>query len=264
MPVSKTLKYYFNRAVNTYEQAGKIQKIVSEDILQRIPLTHYDTIVEIGSGKGFLSEYISSNFSFKRYIHIDISFDFLKRLRKKLKINNFFINSDGENIPLRNNTAELLLSSSCIHWFDNPEKTIPALFDILLSGGRFFFSIFTSETLQELKQASDFSGFGSIYPLREAEFYVELIKKLSFIFSYDVKTYKIYYPSVKDLLMSHKLTGTNYTKEKKFTGKDKFKKFCDFYSRYFSDNNGVYATYEVLFIEGQKLSLFHQYQPLKP
>lgn len=264
MTASRTLIYYFNRAANTYEEAGKIQKIVSEEVLKRIPLNPYNTIVEVGSGKGFLSEYLSLNISFKRYIHVDISFEFLKKLKKRLKGNNFFINADAENIPLRYNIAELLVSSSCIHWFKNPEKTIVALFQLLQSGGKFFFSIFTSKTLQELKFAIDASQFGSIYPLKSSDFYLNIMKQLNIKFSSEIKTYKLFYPSVKELLMSHKLTGTNYTEGKRFTGKEKFKKFCEFYEKHFSNNKGVYVTYEVLFIEGQKLSPSHQYQLLKP
>lgn len=247
----RTLKYYFDRAVDTYDKAGKIQKKVTQEVLEKIERKYYSTIVEIGSGRGFLSIPLAKTLFFEKFIHIDISFEFLKKLRTNLKDNHLFINACAEEIPLRNNLADLLISSSTLHWIKNPEKNFIKIFDILKKGGRFYFSIFTSNSLKELKEVSEITGFGSVYPLKKAEFYIELIQKAGFSFDYEIKTYKEVYPSAKDLLLAHKLTGTNYTENKKFSGKNSFKRFCDTYKRFFSNHSGVYATYEVLFIEGQ-------------
>jgi len=87
---------------------------------------------------------------------------------------------------------------------------------------------------------------------------LEIIQKTGFHFDYEIKTYREVYDSPVDLLLTHKLTGTNYTKNSKFSGKNSFKNFCDTYKKLFGNHEGIYATYEVLFIEGQKLSLFPQ------
>jgi len=247
----KSLKIYFNRAVNTYEKAGKIQRKVADELLQKIRVGHYSTIVEIGSGAGLLSIPLIERVTFDRFIHIDISLDFLRKLREKLKGKHFFINAQAENIPIKQNEVNLLVSSSTLHWLSNPEKNFIELFRILCKGGRFYFSIFTSNSLRELRKVSEITGFGSVYALMEADFYVSVLQKAGFIFNYEIKTYKEKYSCPEDLLKFHKLTGTNYTPNKKFSGKGAFKNFCEVYSRLFGNSKGVYATYEVLFIEGE-------------
>lgn len=250
----KLLRFYFDRAVETYEKAGKIQRLVAEELFQKIKRQHYSTVVEIGSGKGFLSIPFMESFSFERFIHIDISLEFLKRL-KGLKNKTFLINARAEAIPLKDNSADLVISSSTLHWIENQEQNLIKIFRILKEGGRFYFSIFTSNTLKELKEVSLISGFGSVYPLQKPEFYIDMIENTGFSFEYELKSYKIVFDSPKELLLSHKLTGTNYTENKKFSGKESFRDFCEIYKKYFGNYSGIYATYEVLFIEGQKLSV---------
>ncbi|WP_283166220.1 methyltransferase domain-containing protein [Thermodesulfovibrio yellowstonii] len=254
----KHLKYYFDRAVETYEKAGKIQKKVAEEVLKKIEKKHYSTIIEIGSGKGFLSIPLSESLSFEKFIHVDISFEFLKRLKTNSINKHFFINACAEAMPIKDSLADLLISSSTLHWIKNPEKNFIKLFDVLKKNGKFHFSIFTSGTLKELKEVSEITRFGSVYPLKEADFYLKIIQKTGFHFDYKIKTYREVYDSPTDLLLTHKLTGTNYTKNSKFSGKNSFKNFCNTYKRLFGNHEGIYATYEVLFIEGQKLSLFPQ------
>lgn len=253
-----TLKFYFDRAVDTYENAARLQKKVADEVLKKVKTQHYATVVEIGSGRGFLSIPLVKTLSFEKFIHVDISFGFLKKLKTELKGRHFFVNASAENMPLKEKLADLLISSSTLHWIKNPEKNFIKIFDILKEGGRFYFSIFTSNSLKELKEVSKITGFGSVYPLEKATVYIEIMEKTGFCFNYEIKTYKEVYTSVKDLLLAHKLTGTNYTESKKFSGKNSFKNFCEIYKTLFSNHTGVYATYEVLFIEGQKLSPFHQ------
>lgn len=253
----KKLKSYFDKVVDSYEKTGKLQKTVAEELLKKINKDFYSTVVEIGSGNGFLSIPLSKQISFKRFINIDISLEFLKRLKLELNDKALFINAMAEAMPLKENLANLLVSSSSLHWIHNPTKNFKELFNIIKNDGRFYFSIFTSNTLKELRYVSEVTGFGSVYPLKKAEFYIETIEKMAISFNYETKIYREIFASPKHLLISHKLTGTNYTENKNFSGKLLFKKFCDLYEKLFTTHYGVYATYEVLFIEGQKLSPFH-------
>ncbi|GAQ94388.1 malonyl-CoA O-methyltransferase [Thermodesulfovibrio aggregans] len=247
----KPLKFYFDKAVDSYEKIGILQKKIALELLRKIETGKYSCIVEIGSGKGFLSIPLNEILSFEKYIHVDISLEFLKKLKTNLKGKHLFINACAEDIPLKENLADLIVSCSALHWIKEPEKSFIKIFDILKKGGQFYFSIFTSNSLKELKMISEISGFGSVFSLKKAEFYIELIKSLGFSFDYELKVYQEIYNSPKDLLIFHKLTGTNYTESKKFSGKNSFKKFCETYKKLFSNHHGVYATYEVLFIRGK-------------
>lgn len=254
----KTIKHYFDRAVNTYENAGKIQKKVAEHLLTLIQREHYHTVLEVGVGRGFLTKPLIKKISFERYINLDISYILLKKLKEELP-ECLYINGRAENISLKSDSVNLLISSSSLHWVENPEETILNLLNLLRENGKFYFSLFLSNSLFELQSVSKISGFGSFYPLKSSDFYIKLLNLMPNIkFQYSISIFKETFPSVKEMLLSHKLTGTNFTKNKKFSGKNSFYRFCKIYENLYGSKKGIYATYEVLFIEGQKISPFPQ------
>ncbi len=248
----QALRLSFSKAANTYDIKGKIQKKVAKEVLNKIKDKHFSTIVEIGSGTGFLSIPLSKRLIFDRFIHVDITYNFLKKLKGNLTGKHFFINSYAENIPLRDGIADLLISSATIHWLSNPEKTLPLILKTLKKGGDFYFSIFTSNSLTELKEVSEISGFGSVFPMKTPDFYISLLGKEAKVLSFEVKNYREKFANPLDLLLTHKLTGTNYSQKKALSGKEAFKRFCHIYRERFGNHEGIYATYEVLFIQGQK------------
>lgn len=255
----KSVKFYFDKAVNTYEIAGKIQKKVAQSLVNMIEPIYYPTVIEIGSGKGFLTKSLIEKIKYKKYINVDLSFLLIKKLKEKLGNKTLYLNTSAENLPLRYNCANLIVSSSSLHWLNNIEMSFCNIFNLLKEGGKFYFSIFVDNSLNEIKISSRESGFGSCYPLPKSEIYLNTLNSLHNVkYNLEIKNYREKFPNVRELLLSLKLTGTNFTYNKKFSGKNSFKKFCKIYEELFSDNDGVYCTYEVLFIEGQKLSLSHQ------
>lgn len=255
----KNIRFYFDKAANTYEQSAVIQKKVANYLLSLIPSGFYSTVLEIGSGKGFVTKYLIEKIFFEKYINIDISFELLRRLRGSLQNRCIYLNANAENIPLKSDSVDLLISSSSLHWIEDAENNFLEIIKLIRENGKFYFSIFLSNTLIELQEVSKISGFGSFYPLKSSSFYVNLLNAIPDIkCSYSTEKFVEYFPSVRNLLNSHKLTGTNFTKNKKFSGKSVFNKFCEIYKKSYSKGNSVYATYEVLFIEGQKISLSHQ------
>lgn len=255
----KNVRFYFDKAANTYEQAGLIQRKVANYLLEMIPADFYQVVVEIGSGRGFVTKNLIDKISFEKYINVDISFELLKKLGEILKNRCLYINAQAENIPLKLDSVDLLISSSSLHWLEDSENNFLNILKLIKQNGKFYFSIFLSNTLIELQEVSKITGFASFYPLKSSFFYINLLNSIGNIqYSYSTKIFKENFSSVKDLLNSHKLTGTNFTKNKKFSGKNSYNKFCEIYEKLHGNGKGVYATYEVLFIEGQKISLFHQ------
>lgn len=255
----KNIRLYFDKAASTYEQAALIQRKVANNLLNLIPSGFYSTVLEIGSGKGFVTKHLLEKIFFEKYINIDISFELLKKLKGTLQNRCIYINAKAENLPLKSDSIDLLISSSSLHWIENAESNFLEIINLLRENGKFYFSIFLSNTLIELQEASKISGFGSFYPLKPSFFYINLLNSISNIkCSYSTKKYIEYFPSVKDLLISLKLTGTNFTKNKKFSGKHAFNKFCEIYKKLYGNGNSIYASYEVLFIEGQKISPYHR------
>lgn len=255
----KTLKFYFDRAADTYEKGSVVQKKVANRLIECVSPDFYKAVIEIGSGEGFVTEALIDKINFERYINIDISLRLLLKLKKKLGNRVSYLNGRAENIPIKPYSADLIVSSSSLHWVQNMEISILNIINLLREGGRFYFSIFVPPTLGEIEEASKYSGFGSVYPLRPYQDYLRILESKGEIeFDYKLVTFREKFASVRDILSSLKLTGTNFTYNKKFSGKNSFRRFCDFYEKNFSNGSTVYCTYEVLFIEGQRVSLYPQ------
>lgn len=246
---------YFDRAADTYERACRVQREVVLKLAELIPKGHYETVVEIGSGVGSSTQVFLEKITFSRYVNIDLSLRLLLKSKAKFKESLYYVNGRVEHVPIRCNSADLLLSSSSLHWAQDLESALKGVLRLLKGNGRFFLSIFVHPTLREIELASKFSGFGSVFPLRDVDEYLQTIESLrEFKFHYEVKTFSEKFTSVIDILKFLKLTGANFTPHKRFSGKGAFIRFCNFYERNFSEGENLYCTFKVLFIEGQRVS----------
>uniref|UniRef100_A0A7C5KEL2 Methyltransferase domain-containing protein n=1 Tax=Thermodesulfobium narugense TaxID=184064 RepID=A0A7C5KEL2_9BACT len=234
----------FDRAY-LYEEFTPIQKEMAYLISLNLGFERFDSVLEVGSGLGYLTR--SINISFNDYTCIDISNKTLNKLKEKLKNQakfNFIV-GDVENYDFSGRQFDLILSSSCIQWFLYPEKTLKNLIRLLKKGGQIHLGVFIEPTFKEIQLASIISGFGSRLELKDENFYTNIFKELDMIYKY-VCIKRLYFQSPADFLKFHKASGARFTNFDSLCSKKRFKKFCEFYKENFAHNDKVYATYSYL------------------
>ncbi len=246
--MQKQIQKYFDQAKDTYKQEAHIQKIVARECLQFVSKNHFDWVLEIGAGGGLLTEAATSRLKSKHYVAIDLSLAMLKTIQKKDLIQ---IQADGERLPFKPESFDLLLSSSTMQWYQKGVHSIAENLKFLKKNGQFALAFFVRGTFRELAYASEVTGFGSVYPLDAARTYIDFFSRLNINFEASQKTYTIYYPSVRDFLQSHKKTGARYTRQKKALSKKRYLDFCKIYTRTFGERGKIPVTYEVLYLWGK-------------
>jgi malonyl-CoA O-methyltransferase len=243
----------FDRARDTYAEAAKVQAEVAHVCASNIPEGNYPNILEIGAGGGLLTRCLAKRCLHERYVGVDIAPGMLCQVDKSMLTNPQLIAADGEFLDLSQNSFDLLASSSTMQWYRNPESSIHANIRLLKPGGRFSLAIFVEGTFPEFSEASKASGFGSMLPMYSEQFFIDILKNTAPAFlDSAVATYVTYYPTVTDLLRSHRATGATATPGVKKPSKDAYRAFGDYYEKHFQDDKGIKSSVKILHLWGDR------------
>jgi arsenite methyltransferase len=123
-------------------------------LLDNIVLKKNITVLDIGSGTGFpLTEIAMRLGSTCKIIGIDPWHEAIERIKKKLEvygINNVeIIEGVAENIPLGDDSIDLITSNNGINNVLEPEIALKECFRVLKSGGQFIQTMNLKETMNE-------------------------------------------------------------------------------------------------------------------
>ncbi len=247
------IRRFFERARQTYAQAATVQTLAAAQCAAVLPPGRYGRVLEIGAGAGLLARELAKRLDWDLYLALDLApgmLDFPWEEAKPISK----VAADGEALPLRPASVDLVVSSSALQWYETPETSIPAALALLKPGGRFALSVFTRGTLAELAEVSRITGFGSVHPLRPAAFYTALLQSLPGI---TVQARPLLWTTrhlnVSDFLHSLRRTGTQHSPEKRPFSRRRYQEFCRVYAERFSEagtERPVLATYCAVLVWG--------------
>ncbi|CCO25093.1 methyltransferase domain-containing protein [Maridesulfovibrio hydrothermalis] len=249
--MKKRIRQCFSKAAASYSDAAAVQRDVAARCAALCPCGRYDNVLDIGSGVGFLHGELEQRIEFVKYISLDLVHPMLLEQRKVNKA--LLVTADGENLPLRDGTFDLLASSSAMQWYSDPQKSIPESFKVLKHGGKFSIAVFIKGTLGELADVSLKTGFGSVKELKDGAFYKDIFSNISGLsVDFVLEKHEVYFSSVKDFLRKHKMTGAVASSGSISWGKEKYLRFVEEYEKLYRGDAGIRATYEVLLAYGEK------------
>jgi malonyl-CoA O-methyltransferase len=244
----------FDRASRSYEKWAVVQRDVAHDCAKLVAPGSYDTVLEIGSGAGFLTALLAPRIDARLYLALDLAPGMVKKAVYSSLSGVVPLVGDGENPPLAPGRVDLLVSSSALQWYLNPEESIPRNLALLRPGGWFALALFVQGTLAELEEVSASTGFGSAFPLRPARDYERIMSQIRGISWESRKSARImHYDCVATFLRAHQGTGAKATPRMGKVGRQRYARFSREYSERFKDREGIRATYEILYLSGKKL-----------
>jgi len=147
----------FSNAAHTYNLAAIHQKNIAEKLVEYYKNFYVDAcaeykVIDIGGGTGFVSNDCLKQFLFSSMISLDISETMLKQ-DESFQSSKIKLCADLQELPVKNKSIDLCLSSYAFQWADNTEKLFSELIRVLKPGGMLFFSIPGPSTFNELKKA---------------------------------------------------------------------------------------------------------------
>lgn len=145
-----------------------------------------DVVVDLGSGAGndcFIARHETG--AEGKVIGIDFTPAMINKARQnvvKLGYNNLeFIQGDIENIPLPDNTANVMVSNCVLNLVPDKQKAFSEIFRVLKPGGHFSISdiVLTGELPAKIREAAEMYA-GCVSGAIQKEEYMDIIRKKGF------------------------------------------------------------------------------------
>lgn len=191
------------------------------------------------------SEFFNQN-KIRKLIQTDFSYNFLSENPYPNKII-----MDEENIPFKNNSFDIIISNLYLHNVNDPSSVLKKLYDILKPNGAIILTIPALGTLNKLSESlfetemKTFSGISPrIHPFPSVEVLGNLVQSSGFKeITVDKDEIEIMYKDFNQIFkdLQHSAQNNILTnRNKKFVGKNFFKKVQESYEKHKDIKNNCY------------------------
>lgn len=153
----------FNRAAQTYDAAAILQKLVRDEMFDRLDLIKLSPgrVLDAGCGTGHASIALQKRFRSAQVFSLDLALGMLQKthlqqpLFSKLLGYKRLICADIESLPVASDSMDLVWSNLALQWCNDLDKSFTEISRVLKPNKLFMFSTFGPDTLKELRAASN-------------------------------------------------------------------------------------------------------------
>ncbi len=273
----KTTRLHFERAADTYDASAVLQKEIAKRLAERLDYIKYTpkTVLDVGSGTGFVTQDLLKRYPKSSVIALDLAHSMARKsqqqggwFRKPLAVC-----ADAEQLPLKSDSIELLISSLMLQWSNDLKQTFSGFHSALAPNGLLLFSTFGPETLREMRESwaavdnvPHTSNFLDMHEIGDALLQSGFINPVT-----DMEMITMTYANVRQLMRDIKQIGASNThsdRSKGLMGKQKLKAFEAAYEQFKTSENLYPATWEIIYGhawvgEGLKLDNFDRVIPIQ-
>jgi malonyl-CoA O-methyltransferase len=147
----------FGRAVRTYDQCAELQRHVGLRLLDMLDGASHnirtaDYILDAGCGTGFCTAELQMRYPDATVVALDLA-EPMARVTQQRAVNAVPLCADIQQLPLRSEQFDRVLSSLTIQWCGDLMALFTELYRVTRAGGRVLLSTFGPQTLRELRAA---------------------------------------------------------------------------------------------------------------
>jgi malonyl-CoA O-methyltransferase len=247
----RAVQRQFARVATTYDSASLLQKKIADELIDRIDLVSPgpDTLLDLGSGTGYLGRCAKEKFPALSVIAIDrvmamatesSSFDLGART----------VIAAAEKLALEKESVPLVLSNLLLHWCD-----VSAVFfevaRVLEIGGAFLFSTLGPDTLMELRAAwAKVDEYPHVHEFIDMHNLGDALVTAGFSEPVlDTDRISVTYKDVPRLVAELRHVGganVRLDRRKTCTGKERYRRFVEAYEE-FRARGRLSSTWEVIY-----------------
>lgn len=248
----------FDRAASTYDASAILQKLVRDEMFDRLDLIKVSPkkILDLGCGTGHGSFLLQKRFKTAQVFSLDLAIGMLERtyaqqsfLRKAFG-GKKLICGDIENLPVADDRLDIVWSNLALQWCNDLDKSFAEIKRTLKPDSLFIFSTFGPDTLKELRAASSngnthVSRFIDMHDIGDA-----LTRNGFNAPVLDVERYTLTYDDVRSVMVDLKSIGANNATQGRgrgLAGKGFLKKLAEQYEQFRMADGKLPATFEVVF-----------------
>ena len=247
----------FDRAAKTYDAAAILQKLVRDEMFDRLDLINVSPkkILDAGCGTGHGSFQLQKRFKTAQVFSLDLAMGMLEKTHaqqsfiNKLLRQKRLICADIENLPIADNSMDVVWSNLAIQWCNDLDKSFTEISRLLKPNSLFIFSTFGPDTLKELRAASSngethVSRFIDMHDIGDA-----LTRNGFNAPVLDVELYTLTYDNVRGVMQDLKSIGANNAtqgRSRGLSGRGFLKSLAEQYEQFRVDGK-LPATFEVVY-----------------
>lgn len=226
------IKAAFDRAAISYDAAAVLQREIADRLFDRLQLIRLEParMLDAGCGTGYAGSFLLPRFSGATLIELDLAPAMLQVARERHRgglarrlgalfkgASNAQICADFEQLPLANDSVDLIWSSLAIQWCNNPDLVFAEFMRVLKPGGLLMFATLGPDTLKELRAA-----FAGIDDHRHVNDFIDMhdlgdaLVRAGFASPVmDMEMLTLTYDDVKGVLRDLRDIGANHTVERR-------------------------------------------------
>lgn len=247
----------FDRAAKTYDAAAILQKRVRDEMFDRLDLIKVSPkkILDAGCGTGHGSFQLQKRFKTAQVFSLDLAMGMLEKTHaqqsfiNKLLRQKRLICADIENLPIADDSMDVVWSNLAIQWCNDLDKSFTEISRLLKPNSLFIFSTFGPDTLKELRTASSngethVSRFIDMHDIGDA-----LTRNGFNAPVLDVERYTLTYDDVRAVMQDLKAIGANNATQGRgrgLSGRGFLKNLAEQYEKFRVDGK-LPATFEVVY-----------------
>ncbi len=253
----KAIKKSFNRSARGYDHAAVLQAEILNRLLDRLQYIKLEprVILDLGCGTGQAISSLKKRYRKATILALDMADEMLNCARQQYSIldRKWLVNADMEQLPLCNQSIDLVFSNLALQWSNDLRQTLGELKRVGRGGGLLMFTTFGVNTLTELRDSfmqvdpakprvHQFMDMHDIGDMMVAAGLAEPVM--------DMESITMQYQSFTDLTADLKAIGaTNaeITRSRGLMTAGKLKRLKEAYASIALHDNQYHATYEVIY-----------------
>jgi malonyl-CoA O-methyltransferase len=225
-----SVKNQFSKYANQYKNHNIIQQIVAKSLVRELK-TEPKSILELGCGSGQVYNHISWEIDFYKAIDFSSSMCELHPKGGNIEVKCFDFDTQEFLDEIKNDSYDLVLSSSALQWSKDLSKIIKQLSLITKEVNAVLFTSNTFKTIQDITKTKS--------PILDGQSIKEAFSKY-FLCEFETIMYKLEFDNKKDLF--------DYIKKSGVSGANETLDFKNA-KRLYKEYNINYLEFEVIFVK---------------
>jgi len=258
--IDKKIRRAFSDAALQYDMLTSLHKEIGRELTKKIQnVEPCLSVLDIGMGTGWFTHRLTNIFPDAMIVGLDFASGMIAHAQRKegtFKI----VQADAAHLPFQEGAFDIITSNLAYQWIENLSLAFELCYLRLKKRGVLCFTMFGHDTFHELFTALEacsqdkiFQKSISIRRLANNDQVIKALKESGFQES-DVSTerIKVRFSDMMSLIKWVKDIGANALPKDIYLGKDLLLKTNDYYNTHFKDRLGVYATFEVIWVEAKR------------
>ncbi|MBF0122987.1 MAG: methyltransferase domain-containing protein, partial [Candidatus Omnitrophica bacterium] len=245
----------FSDAAKRYDRLAFIQNDIRRELVKKVNIRKGSQVLDVGCGTGVLLGELSQENRDGLNVGVDLVWGMVRRA-KALGQKGRILQANGEALPFKPGTFDLIVSSSAYQWARNPGQAFVEAHRVLKKGGKFHVALFGRETLRELFESLGASSSRlrtELARMRTLSSYDDIRQGMEAVGFRDwtvlSEQRQVVFSDLWSLMMWIKSVGVNSLGSHVFLGREGLREAQRHYQAHYGKEGGISATFEVFWID---------------